>query len=93
MSETNVASGVKNAASRKYFTPDHLWYFPPAEAFEKIGESTPISTARKTADHILRLMGKYLLQRNGTKCARNFTVLQELQTCGENSVSEWRRSD
>lgn len=38
MSETNTASGVKNAASRKYFTPDHLWYFPPAEAFEKIAK-------------------------------------------------------
>jgi site-specific DNA-methyltransferase (adenine-specific) len=36
MSKTNEASGVINAASRKYFTPDHLWYFPPAEAFEKI---------------------------------------------------------
>lgn len=38
MSETNKASGVKNAASRKYFTPDHLWYFPPAEAFENIAK-------------------------------------------------------
>lgn len=34
-SKTNEACGVKNAASRKYFTNCHLWYFPPAEAFEK----------------------------------------------------------
>jgi DNA modification methylase len=33
---TNEACGVKNAATRKYFTADHLWYFPPTEMFEKI---------------------------------------------------------
>lgn len=35
-SKTNIACGVKNAASRKYFTKCHLWYFPPSEAFQKI---------------------------------------------------------
>ena len=33
---TNKACGVKDAATRKYFTKCHLWYMPPAEAFEKI---------------------------------------------------------
>lgn len=33
---TNVACGVKDAATRKYFSSDHLWYFPPAEAFVRI---------------------------------------------------------
>ncbi|MBP1589077.1 MAG: site-specific DNA-methyltransferase [Kiritimatiellae bacterium] len=32
----NTACGVKDAATRKYFTTDHLWYFPPPEAFIKI---------------------------------------------------------
>ncbi len=32
----NQASGVLNAATRKYLTKDHLWYFPPPEAFEKL---------------------------------------------------------
>lgn len=32
--KTNDACGVKNAATRKYFTADHLWYFPPPEAFD-----------------------------------------------------------
>ena len=32
----NEAAGVANAATRKYFTKDHLWYFPPPDAFEKI---------------------------------------------------------
>ena len=30
-SEANKACGVKNAASRKYFASDHLWYEPPIE--------------------------------------------------------------
>lgn len=34
--KTNEACEVKNAATRKYFTKDHLWYYPPAEAFVKI---------------------------------------------------------
>ena len=33
---TNEACGVKDAATRKYFARDHLWYFPPAEAFVHI---------------------------------------------------------
>lgn len=35
-SKTNEACGVKDAATRKYFTLSDVWYFPPAEAFEKI---------------------------------------------------------
>ncbi len=34
--KTNAACGVANAATRKYFTQCHLWYFPPAEAFERL---------------------------------------------------------
>ncbi len=34
LSKTNEACGVKNAATRKYFTADHLWYFPPPDAFD-----------------------------------------------------------
>jgi site-specific DNA-methyltransferase (adenine-specific) len=33
---TNEACGVANAATRKYFTQCHLWYFPPADAFQKL---------------------------------------------------------
>lgn len=35
-SKANKACGVKNAASRKYFAKDHLWYFPPKEEFLKL---------------------------------------------------------
>ena len=34
--KTNEACGVINAATRKYFTQCHLWYFPPAEEFERL---------------------------------------------------------
>ncbi|MGD9874342.1 MAG: DNA methyltransferase [Kiritimatiellia bacterium] len=34
LNRTNEACGVQNAATRKYFTQDHLWYFPPADAFD-----------------------------------------------------------
>lgn len=36
LSKTNEACGVRNAATRKYFTRDHLWYYPPPEAFERL---------------------------------------------------------
>jgi site-specific DNA-methyltransferase (adenine-specific) len=34
----NEACGVLNAATRKYLTADHLWYYPPVEAFVKLVE-------------------------------------------------------
>ncbi len=35
---TNEACGVRNAATRKYFTKDHLWYFPPGKAFQSLSD-------------------------------------------------------
>lgn len=32
----NEACGVLNAATRKYLTADHLWYYPPVDAFVKL---------------------------------------------------------
>lgn len=32
----NEACGVLNAATRKYLAADHLWYYPPVEAFVKL---------------------------------------------------------
>lgn len=37
--KTNIACGVKDAATRKYFTTDPcLWYMPPTEQFVKIAD-------------------------------------------------------
>lgn len=33
---SNKACGVLNAATRKYLTSDHLWYYPPPETFERM---------------------------------------------------------
>jgi hypothetical protein len=33
LSKANEACGVRNAATRKYLTKDHLWYFPPPDMF------------------------------------------------------------
>lgn len=38
LTKTNVACGVANAATRKYFTECHLWYFPPPDMFQKISD-------------------------------------------------------
>jgi len=35
-SKTNEACEVANAATRKYFTKDHLWYAPPPDVFSKL---------------------------------------------------------
>ncbi len=32
----NEACGVLNAATRKYLTADHLWYYPPPDAFVRL---------------------------------------------------------
>jgi site-specific DNA-methyltransferase (adenine-specific) len=36
--KTNEACGVINAATRKYFTQCHLWYYPPVEMFYRFSE-------------------------------------------------------
>ena len=36
--KANEACGVKNAASRKYLTKCHLWYFPPPDAFALLAQ-------------------------------------------------------
>jgi site-specific DNA-methyltransferase (adenine-specific) len=35
---SNKACGVANAATRKYLTADHLWYYPPPEAFQRMAD-------------------------------------------------------
>lgn len=38
MHQANTACGVRNAATRKYLTECHLWYFPPGEAVAAMAE-------------------------------------------------------
>jgi site-specific DNA-methyltransferase (adenine-specific) len=46
---TNEACGVKNAATRKYFTQCHLWYFPPPEMMARL--SFYANRHGRTTDH------------------------------------------
>ncbi|TAL50378.1 site-specific DNA-methyltransferase [Patescibacteria group bacterium] len=48
---TNEACGVKDAATRKYFTQSDLWYFPPADAFEKLVNYANTKGQRKGAPY------------------------------------------
>ncbi len=43
LSKTNEACGVANAATRKYFTQCHMWYFPPPDKM--------VALARYAAEH------------------------------------------
>ena len=38
MHQSNLACGVSNAATRKYLTQCHLWYFPPGEAVSAMAD-------------------------------------------------------
>ena len=38
LNRANEACGVRNAATRKYLTQDHVWYFPPPEAFQRLAD-------------------------------------------------------
>jgi site-specific DNA-methyltransferase (adenine-specific) len=38
MYKANIACGVANAATRKYLTECHLWYFPPADAIARMAD-------------------------------------------------------
>ena len=38
LNHANEACGVASAATRKYLTADHLWYYPPPAAFASLTE-------------------------------------------------------
>ena len=46
MNQANAACGVKNAATRKYLTQCHLWYFPPSDAMESMAAYCAIHGAK-----------------------------------------------
>lgn len=58
LAKTNEACGVKNAATRKYFTQDHLWYFPPPEMMVRLAEYANENGAQ-TARPYFSVDGKY----------------------------------
>jgi len=57
MSKANQACGVANAATRKYLTKCHLWYFPPAEAIVRMADFCR-KYGRKTTQPYFSLDGR-----------------------------------
>ena len=79
----NEACGVLNAASRKYLTADHLWYFPPPEAFEQMTRY-----ANKQGDP----RGRPYFSVNGKRpiSAEEWTVFRAKFNCTVGITNVWR---
>jgi hypothetical protein len=80
---TNEACGVKNAATRKYFTQCRLWYFPPVELFVKFAEY-----ANKHGDPT----GKPYFSLDGKKTlsAKQWEAMRAKFECEHGVTNVWR---
>ena len=82
-SKTNEACGVKDAATRKYFTKCHLWYMPPADAFEKIAAYANEHGAADGKPYF-SINGKTPISKmNGRLCVQNSIAPLALLTFGK----------
>jgi site-specific DNA-methyltransferase (adenine-specific) len=83
LSEANLACGVKNAATRKYLTKCHLWYFPPPEAFELLAQY---------ANRHGRPEGKPYYSLNGIRpaTAEEWVKMRAKFHCGVGITNVWR---
>jgi site-specific DNA-methyltransferase (adenine-specific) len=79
----NEACGVLNAATRKYLTADHLWYYPPADAFVKLAQY-----ANEHGDP----GGKPYFSINGKSPipSRQWAKLRAKFACGVGITNVWR---
>jgi len=105
LTKTNEACGVINAATRKYFTACHLWYFPPVEAFEKFSayanlhgkpEGRPYFSidgkATITPEQWRRLRAKFTCEMGVTNVWRAPQVSGAERIQGERSAQKWKFS-
>lgn len=79
----NEACGVLNAATRKYLTGDHLWYYPPPEAFAKLTQY-----ANRHGEEV----GKPYFSLNGRSpiSSRAWAKLRAKFTCDVGITNVWR---
>ena len=94
----NEACGVLNAATRKYLTADHLWYYPPVEAFAKLAEyankhGAPVGRPYFSMDANTPLSGRQWAKlRAKFKCDIGVTnVWREPQVSGAERIQGMRR--
>lgn len=82
--EADPACGVKNAASRKYLDPGHLWYFPPVEAFTKMIEYANLNG---------KLEGKpyYSLDGINPMTAEDWSRMRAKFNCPHGYTNIWNR--
>jgi len=81
--KTNEACGVKNAATRKYFTRDHLWYFPPPEAFERLVRFANKHGAKKGKPY-------FSVDANGPLTAREWSKMRAKFNFENGITNVWR---
>lgn len=80
----NEACGVRNAATRKYLTQDHLWYFPPGEMFERL--------ARYANDHGIETGWPYFsLDGRTVPTAKEWDALRYRWTHQHGLTNVWSR--
>ena len=84
-SKTNEICGVKNAATRRYFTKDHMWYYPPPEAFEALSAFANTYGSEKGKPYF-SLDGKHPLTRD------DWAKLRAKFHCENGVTNVWRES-
>lgn len=79
----NEACDVVNAASRKYLTTDHLWYYPPPEAFVRLASYANIHGDPK---------GRPYFSVNGQRSmsAEEWSRLRAKFNCSVGITNVWR---
>ena len=80
----NEACGVANAATRKYLTADHLWYYPPPDAFIRLA-----AYANKHGD----ASGKPYFSQDGHRpiTAEQWARMRAKFRCPAGVTNVWRR--
>ena len=81
----NDACGVANAATRKYLTADHLWYYPPPEAFARL-----VDYANKHGHSA----GKPYFSQDGKQptTAKQWSRMRAKFRCSAGVTNVWRKS-
>jgi len=79
----NEACGVANAATRKYLTPDHHWYYPPVDSFVRL-----VSFANKRGDP----QGRPYFSMNGRQpiAADEWARMRAKFSCDVGITNVWR---
>jgi hypothetical protein len=83
LSAANEACGVLNAATRKYLTADHLWYYPPVDAFIKLADY---------ANRLGNAGGRPYFSLDGKQpiCADQWARMRAKFTCEVGITNVWR---